>query len=320
MRLALAALGVAVLSFLGCGGRTTLTDGLVADGTAGSVGAGPAGGAGKGGMALAGSNAGGSGVAGTGSVAGASSAMPCSGTALEIRNVKVVDGNGDGRSSPDERIQLLAELVSRGEPTTARLSVVVDDPALELVDGVTNEVFDLVPGSPVPVAIDFFIPETVGAGSEYAFQLTMSSTDRPDCFAPVMLEHLITVVYYGDDGQRCSAVRQLQLSNPRVVDGDGDGRIEPGEDFELKVTMTNPGPLEANWYPGIKVLSSDPRVVVTSEGWLFAIGIQSVELSWGMRAQAGVASGTPARLTMWPVALGVRCRNVLPLEYVVPIQ
>jgi hypothetical protein len=292
-----------------------------AEGTAGSAGAGASGGAGKSGTALAGSNAGGAPIGGGGSgVAGTGSAMPCSGTALAIRNVKVLDESGDGRFSPDERIQLFAELVSLGEPTTARLSVVVDDPALQLVDGVAGELFDLVPGSPVPVTVSFFIPETVAAGSEYAFQLTLTSTERSDCFAPVMHEQPMTVLVYGDEAERCDAVRQLELSNPHVVEGDGDGRVQPGEDFELRVTLTNPGPLGANWYPGISVLSSDPGVVVTSEGWLFAIGIQSVDLFWGMRAREVVASRTLVRLTLSPAAIGVRCRKVEPSELFVPIE
>ncbi len=329
----------AVLTLCGCGKTAAsrhpdVETPLPSDaGNAGMSAAVATGGAGQGGMLLDGGGGGDAALAGTSTagapVGGSPDDGPCSGTALEIRNLKLSDTDGDGLYERDEHIHLIAELASTGAPTTAKVSVVADDPALELVGGLASDVFDLVPGKPAPLSVDFFIPPQVERGSEYAFQVTLTSTstststEQPECFAPVTRELLLTVMDNSDDVRRCEMVRQLELSNPHVVDSSGDGQVQPGEDFELKVTLTNPGPLDEVGYPGMTVVSSDPGVGVRDglAGWYFAIGVGSINLSWGMRAQASVTSGTLTRLTLTPAIHGLRCRNVKKtLEYSLPIK
>ena len=291
------------------------------------VSAATTGGAGQDGMLLGGSGGDGTVLGGANAagapVGGSPDDGPCSGTALEIRNLKVLDTDGDDLYERDEHIQLVAELTSVGEPTTAQVSVVADDPTMDLRGGLASDVFNLVPGKPSPLAVDFFIPLQVERGSEYTLRVTLTSAQQPDCFAPVTREYPITVMDNPNDVRRCEMVRQLELSNPHVVDTTGDGQVQPGEDFLLKVTLTNPGPLDEFGYPGMTVASTDPGVGVLDElaGWYFAIGIGSINQSWGMRAQPSVTSGTLTRLTLTPALLGVRCRNVKKtLEYSLPIQ
>jgi hypothetical protein len=210
--------------------------------------------------------------------------------------------------------------VSRGERTAARLGVVADDPALELVEGSASNDLDLVPGTPLFVAVTFLVPPGY-AGSEYVFQLRLTSTDRPDCFFPVTRQLPITVTNDDRDLLTCQLARQLALSNPRVAPGNGDGRVRPGADFDLLVTLTNPGPVDnANGYPGMTVASSDPGIETLNEGFYFAIGIQSITLVWQMRAQTSVMSGANVRLTLTPALSGVRCLDLKPIEYLLPID
>lgn len=124
-----------------------------------------------------------------------------------------------------------------------------------------------------------------------------------------------------DDVEACVMTRQLQLSAPLVTDADGDGRVEPGEDLTLTVTLNNPGPLDHNWYPGVAMVSNDPGITVLGFGdWLYALlAHTSASLSTRFHVDSSLPPGTVARFVLSAAALNVHCRGVATLEYSIPI-
>ena len=110
--------------------------------------------------------------------------------------------------------------------------------------------------------------------------------------------------------------RQLVLSAPYVV-----GRVEPGGEFDLRVTVTNPGPLDHYWYPGIQVSSDHPDVTSSVVDWRYGLFAGTSEVIGAhFRVGTNVASGTLLRFTLSAAALHVRCRNLVTLDYSVLVQ
>ena len=258
--------------------------------------------------------------AGTGGgSAGTGSGAPCSSGALALEPLQAVDADHDGLFEPGERIEVGGYL--EGSGTGLVLRVTSDNPRVEPQLSPELSIGSLEPGVPTPVHVPFVVPYEVWGGSEVGFTLQAFSPAEPACTTSPG-EHVVTVSTYGDDLDVCPVTRQLELSEPAVVDGDGDGLVEPGEDVMLDVTLANPGPSSQDWYPGV-VITSD-HAGITASGptpWLYAIFPETAErLSAGFHVDAGVAAGTRVRFTLAAAALHVRCRNVPTLEYSIIVQ
>jgi hypothetical protein len=236
----------------------------------------------------------------------------------------VLDADGDGHYAPGEQIRLSAQIWAMGAPFTARLQVETDHPALALLSDVSREELELMPGAFRTVTPSFAISKQQFPGSEYQIRLTVTGVEPSVCFATATHEEIITVSTTDADFEKCEIVRQLRLSNAHTVTASPDNRIHPGQDFELRVALTNPGPRDANDYPGMIVESSHPGVGLKDDlsgGWLFALATgDSTELSWGMRVDPSVRAGTLARLSLYPAMVQQRCLNVAPLEYELRVE
>lgn len=127
-----------------------------------------------------------------------------------------------------------------------------------------------------------------------------------------------------DDPETCAMTRQLQLSQPGVTDADGDGRVEPGDDITLTVILSNPGPLDHNWYPGVRMVSNDAGITglgVVDGDWLYAMFAHtSASLSTGFHVDGNMRPGTIARFILSAEAINVHCEGVATLEYSILIQ
>lgn len=332
----------ALLLLLACGrtGRSQADDAPEAPASGASSGggvtvgaaAGRGGQSGGGGAAavpgsVGGSSAGGNPLNGAGeaSAGGSGGAPACEASALQITGTEAIDEDGDGLFESLEQVHVSADLLSPLKSATVKLSVVSDDPDVQLVEGGINGVrlertLHLEAGVPLHVTVSYVITERASTESEVGFKLTLEGPGDEPCVTAAAEEQVITVRNYVWQGQTCDMTRQVELSNPYVVNGNGGSTIRPGEDFELRVTL-NPGPLGHDSYPGIVATSSDPGVSERdgAGGWLFAL-VAPVEVTWGMHATAAVAPGSMVELSLTPAALHVRCRDVSALTFLVPVE
>jgi hypothetical protein len=293
---------VAVL--LGCDARPALTDHA-------DTGLGGAGGGGAGG-----DTAGGEAAAGGGSCA------PGASHGLGISAARVVDADGDGLFEPGERVTVNGYVQTSGSAVYGVTVRVTADDARVQPDGNSEVTFyALPPGTATAVSMAFVVPEEIAGGSEVGFTLAVIDPDDPACVA-ASTEVVIVVSSSAWELDTCAMTRQLQLSEPRVTEADGDGRVEPGDDITLTVTLDNPGPLDHNWYPGVQVVSNDAGVTPLGYGdWLYALAAHhSASLSSGFHVDGSMVPGTVVRFVLSAAALNVRCHGVETLEYSILIQ
>jgi len=127
-----------------------------------------------------------------------------------------------------------------------------------------------------------------------------------------------------EDPETCAMTRQLQLTQPQVTDTHGNGRIEPGDDITLTVILSNPGPLDHNWYPGVRMVSNDPGITGLGglDGdWLYALQAHtSASLSAGFHVDGQMLPGTVVRFELSAEAINVHCEGAATLEYSILIQ
>lgn len=254
---------------------------------------------------------------------GSGGAPPCEASALQITGGQVLDDDGDGLFESLEQVHVSADLVSPLSAATVKLSVASDDPEVQLVEGGMDGVrlertLQLEAGVPLHIKASYVITERVSAGSEIGFKLTLAGLVDGACVLPAAEERVITVKNYVWQDDTCDMTRQIEISNPHVVDSQGTSSIQPGEDFELRVTLS-PGPLGHNNYPGIVVSSDDPGVSELDGGWLFAL-VGPTEVVWNMHAAPELEAGTVVNLSLVAAAMHVRCRDVKPFVFSLPIE
>ena len=90
----------------------------------------------------------------------------------------------------------------------------------------------------------------------------------------------------------------------------------------MGVTLTNPGPLPHQWYPGIRVTPDNARVVPLRDGeWIYALPVgDSAIMSAPFRIGQDVPRGTLVTFTVSAEAVNVHCSSKPSLEIPVLVQ
>jgi hypothetical protein len=167
----------------------------------------------------------------------------------------------------------------------------------------------------------FVPPMSFSSGSEIGFRIEPIGLAGASCVAPSSTNLTVTLENFAGELPICPTIRQFSVSEPRLFDASGDGRIEPGEDFTLSVTLTNPGPLDFNWYPGVMLSTDNPSVSGQYDDWRFAIAAGSSETHLArLHADASLPRGTTVMLTLHAAALNVACQNQPTLEYTILVE
>lgn len=108
---------------------------------------------------------------------------------------------------------------------------------------------------------------------------------------------------------QCIQDRQLTLAPFLIVDEDGDGRVEAGENIFLRGQLFNPGPEPHHHYPGVLFRVSDHAVEPPMGDWhdLYALVVgdsRPFELSFAMPDDARV--GATIAIEAWPSGLNAQ--------------
>jgi len=193
-------------------------------------------------------------------------------------------GNGDGDSDAGERVELVIRLLNEGDETvrSARATLSSADTLCQILDG-DEEFGDIAPGLEQPCAEDFdlLIDSACPDGHQLNFML------RIEADSALVWNHPFTLT---------SHAPVLAVERYRVLDGEGgngDGRIDPGERFQLIPTLANSGSERAGMlslvldveHPHVSVLQGEASVdSVPADGQADAAPPFEVEVAGGCPA------------------------------------
>ena len=69
----------------------------------------------------------------------------------------------------------------------------------------------------------------------------------------------------------CADLEVLTVSDPVILDKSGGGKLSPGEDASLRVSLNEVAGRGFSWYPGVSFVSDDASVSIKSSDWYYAI-------------------------------------------------
>jgi hypothetical protein len=120
----------------------------------------------------------------------------------------------------------------------------------------------------------------------------------------------------------CVGIEYIVLSVGALQDASGDGRVAPGEDASIVITIENQT-AELHNYPCIGLLADNPDVTILggeahdNPAWDF-FGIapgQTLEVKMRFQVGASVVSGTTVHFVTWLDVLKAGCTNGNELEF-----
>lgn len=121
----------------------------------------------------------------------------------------------------------------------------------------------------------------------------------------------------------CAELEALTLED-LVVDDGGDG-VTPGEQLNVSARLVNPGSESFDWYPSVKLSSSDSSLATVEQENNFVFFAilpgQSNEAYWVVNVSPAAASGASFTLTATVTTLGeTDCANAATLNYELSVE
>lgn len=108
----------------------------------------------------------------------------------------------------------------------------------------------------------------------------------------------------------CVDLDGLTVSDPYVVENDGDGVISPGESLVIKIALNETSGDDMMYYPGVVFTTDNPLAKASNEGWLYGIfACTSYEVSSGFTIDPAMPSGTVINVTAHVAMLNSECED-----------
>jgi hypothetical protein len=119
----------------------------------------------------------------------------------------------------------------------------------------------------------------------------------------------------------CEHLWVLDVSNPIVIDQNGDGVVSPGETAEIRVELSEVAGYGWNMYPGVDFTSDHPGVSVKWYDWYYAIfACQTHPAGANVVVAKDVAPGTQVTITARVAMLGAECPLARSIQIPLTIQ
>ncbi len=178
------------------------------------------------------------------------------------------DGNGDGVIDAGEDIEFLVALTNSGTGTATNVSavLVINDAYISVTDD-SESYPDIAPGATETCNndFDFDVDPITPDGHTVSFTLDITADGYSNSLGGYFV---VTNQGGGGSPDIASGTYAIDDDTSGGSDGDGDGRIEPGEDIEMLSSLTNSGSGTATNVEATLVIN-DPYITVTddSENW-----------------------------------------------------
>lgn len=119
----------------------------------------------------------------------------------------------------------------------------------------------------------------------------------------------------------CEDLGHLTVSDPYVVESDGDGIVSPGETVTLKINLVETEGDEMMWYPGVEFTTDSPFAKASNDGWLYGIfACQTQEISSGLTIDPAMPSGTIVNVTAHVAMLNTECENTNSVTFQIEVK
>jgi len=172
---------------------------------------------------------------------------------LNDSNTGMASGNGNGIPENGETIEILSFIKNQGKGDAVKVSLQLKDiaPGIEIVKGATD-IDKISVGQTASETLAYRIPATFNA-SQTAFKIIASDVRGIDT-----AEKLFTL--------KTESRSPLIAYEYRIIDQNGNGKLENGEEAELELSVKNKGQLEARNIqievssPDIQFKQSDTRI------------------------------------------------------------
>jgi len=126
----------------------------------------------------------------------------------------------------------------------------------------------------------------------------------------------------------CVGIENVVLSRGAIADADMDGRVAPGEDASVTISMQNTSTTESYNTPCIGLLAADPDVTIVggeardNPAWNF-FGIpagQTLEVEMFFHFAETMTPGKQVRFLAWLDVLKSGCTNGNEIEFLIDVQ
>lgn len=119
----------------------------------------------------------------------------------------------------------------------------------------------------------------------------------------------------------CADLDGLTVSNGRVSDDGGDGRVSPGETVTVQFDLNETSGHDFMFYPGVHVESPSAGVDISGNDWLYGIfACSSVPLSASATMDPGLPRGTQVRITGRVGMLNRDCPDTDQAELIITLE
>jgi hypothetical protein len=119
----------------------------------------------------------------------------------------------------------------------------------------------------------------------------------------------------------CEALGGLTVSDPYIVESDGDNVISPGESLVIKTTLNETSGDEMMYYPGVIYTTDNPLAQPSNNGWLYGIfACTTQQISTGLYIDPAMPSGTVVTLTAHVAMLSSECKDTDSLTFQITVN
>lgn len=119
----------------------------------------------------------------------------------------------------------------------------------------------------------------------------------------------------------CEDLGGLTVSDPYIVETDGDGVVSPGESVTIKISLNETSGDEMMYYPGVVFTSDNPLAKPSNDGWLYGIfACTTMEITTGLIIDPAMPAGTVVNLTAHVAMLNSECENTNALTFQVQVD
>lgn len=119
----------------------------------------------------------------------------------------------------------------------------------------------------------------------------------------------------------CEALDGLTVSDPTIVETDGDGVVSPGETVEIEVLLNETSGNDMMYYPGIEFFTDNPLAKVSANNWLYGIfACDSSELGATLTLDPSIPPGTVVNVTAYVAMLNQGCESPSSIQFAVQVE
>jgi hypothetical protein len=119
----------------------------------------------------------------------------------------------------------------------------------------------------------------------------------------------------------CEDLGGLTVSDPEIIESDGDGVVSPGETLLLRVSLNEVAGVEMMYYPGVIFTTDNPLAKAGNEGWLYGIfACTSMQIDSSFVLDPSIPSGTVVNVTAHVAMLHEDCTDTDAITFQVEVK